>query len=473
MFILKKTFFIFFCSLFLTSPFFSDAQSIKKRKGKPDATISQEVRHQSAQFADGLRAFYSHNYSYAEEIFRNIVLNNPKSDPSYFFLSKIKLEQKEYHTAIDYIKKAIEIDPSNIWYNQFLATLYDQIEDYKNSVIIWEKVCKKVDNNEYYLYELANAYLKLERFTDVIKTYDKMEAIIGYNEDLTETKKNIWLYLNNIEKAVGEYEKLTTLYPYEIKNYITIGDIYFINEIPNKALIYYKKAELIDPDNFDVHISLYEYHSKFKNIEEKRVYFEKMVQHKESSEKFVSIIEKEIKEIKRSKDPNRLDQGIQYCELFVKTHPNNGKIWGELTQLYYLRENYSKALESADKAIQNNNISFETWNIYITLLSNNKNYQKIASLEPQITELFPTYPQLLFKVAQALHFNQEYEKAISICNNGLLYSFDDTLNSVYYELIGDSFLALNNKGEALKNWQLSIKKGNNSASIKEKINSIK
>lgn len=473
MFILKKTFFLIFYILFLSYPLITEAQNVKKRKGKPDESISQNVRNQSTQFADGLRAFYSHNYSSAEEIFRNIVIDDPKSDASYYFLSKIKFEQKEYYIAIDYIKKAIDIDPSNIWYNQFLATLYDKIEDYKNSVVIWEKVCKKVDNNEYYLYELANAYLKLERLTDVIKTYDKMEALIGFNEELTETKKNIWLYLNNIEKAVAEYEKLIAIYPYEIKNYLMVGNIYYINEIPDNAYIYYKKAELLSPDNFEVQLSLYEYHSKFKNIEEKRVYFEKMVQQKENNEKFVAIFEKEIKEIKKSKEVQRIDQGIIYCESFVAVQSNNGKIWGELTQLYYLRENYSKALESAVKAIENNDQTYETWNIYITLLYNDKNYHKIETLEPLISELFPTHPQLLYKVAQSLFINQKYEKAIAVCNNGLLFSFDDHLNSVFYEQIGDSYHALNNKAEALKNWQLSIKKGNNAASIKEKINSIK
>lgn len=469
----KNKYFLLFCILFLSIPFVTEAQSIKKRKGKPDASISQEVRHRSTLFADGLREFYSHNYTTAEEIFRNIVVNDPKSDASYYILSKIKMEQKEYYAAIDYITKALEIDPSNIWYNQFLATLYDQVEDYKNSVLIWEKVCKKVDNNEYYLYELANAYLKLERLTDVIKTYDKMEAIIGYNEELTETKKNIWLYLNDIDKAVGEYEKLIAIYPYEIKNYITIGNIYFINEIPEKAIKYYQKAELLSPDNFDVQLSLYEYHSKFKNKDEKSIYFKKMLQNNESNEKLVSIIEQEIKEIKKSKDPVKLDDGILYCELFVANQPSNGKIWGALAQLFFLKENNSKALETAEKAIENNDLTYETWNIYISLLYNNKNYQKIGSLEPLITELFPTYPQLLYKVAQALIENREYVKAIEVCNNGILYSYDDQLNSNFYELIGDSYLSLNNKMEALKNWQLSMKNGNKSPSIIEKINSNK
>lgn len=449
------------------------SQSKRKKKKEPQTTISHETRIQSEQFAEGLKEFYAHNYSVAEDIFRSITSKNPKNDPSFYMLSKIKYEQKDYYVAIEYIKKAVAIDPGNIWYDQFLATLYDQVDDYVNSVIVWERVCKKIDNNEYYLYELAHAYSKLNKLTDVIRIYDKMEEIIGINEELTETKKNIWLYLNNIEKAVGEYEKMIKLYPSEVKNYIAIGNIYFANNLLPKAFQYYKKAEKISPDNTELAFAFIEYYNAVKQPEEREKYILQVFRSSNNIDVLTSMIEKELKEIKRSRDLKKLEAGILYTETFANAQPELGIVWGYLAQLYLLNLDFPKALETSEKAILNQDISYETWDIYITLLNKNQNYSKIASHYEQITELFPTQTSLLHVLGVSLYKNKEYSKAISVMNSCLLYSFDESLNGSIYEQIGDSYKALNNPIEALKHWKLAQKSGNNSIELKEKINSNK
>ena len=171
-----------------------------------------KVRMTSIQFADGLREFYTLNYQEAERIFRDIINDDSKNDPAYFMLLNSK-RAKKYHEAIDYAKKAIQANPENIWYEQLLAELYGEIQDYKNSAVSWEKVCKKVDNNEYYLFELAHAYVRLNRMKDAIKTYDRMEAILGPNDELTRVKSELWLYLNQMDQAINEYEKMLEIFP--------------------------------------------------------------------------------------------------------------------------------------------------------------------------------------------------------------------------------------------------------------------
>lgn len=462
-----------FILIFVLNPMSGFSQFKRNKKNSDTNPITEQTRNTSTIFADGVREFYSHNYSKAEEIFRSIINSDSKSDPSYFMLSKIKFEQKEYLTAIEYIKKAIDINPKNIWYDQYLATLYDKVEDYSNSVVIWEKVCKKIDNNEYYLYELANAYLKLNKLTDVIRIYDKMEEIIGINEELIETKKNIWLYLNNIEKAVGEYEKLVKLFPFEIKNYIAIGNIYFANNLMSEALTYYKKGEKISPENPDLALAFIEYYTEIKNPEEREKYILQLFKSSNSTEIQLSLIEKEIKEIKKSKETQKIESGIKYCETFLSLNPTNGIVWGYLAQLYFKKEQFPDALIASEKAILYDDISYETWNILISLLHKNSNYSKIASYETQISELFPTQTSLLYVLGIALLNEKEYSRTISVLNSCLLYSFDDRMNSSIYEKIGDSYHALNNRVEAIKYWQLAEKKGNNSLELKEKINSNK
>ena len=179
------------CLIIFLIPVVLFAQDKKERKGTKNPQITQETRINSAKYADGIRAFYSKNFTEAEEVFRSIINEDSKNDAVYFMLSRIKEEQKDYSGAISYITQAINLNEENIWYQVALANLYDQIGDFKNSEKVWKKVCNSVTNNEYYLYSLANALLKNEKYEEVIKTFDKMEEIIGLNDSkqLSEKKR--------------------------------------------------------------------------------------------------------------------------------------------------------------------------------------------------------------------------------------------------------------------------------------------
>lgn len=449
------------------------AQDKRVRKGVKNSQITNETRVNSAQFADGIRAFYSNNYQSAEEYFRAILKSDPKNDAAIYMLSKINEQQKDYAGAIVYLTQAIEINPKNIWYSVTLATMYDQIGDSKNSEKVWKFVCKNITNNEYYLYSLANALLKNEKYEEVIKTFNKMEEIIGINEDLTETKKEIWLYINKVENAVAEYQKILDIYPYDVKNYVIIGDIYRSNGLLSNALTYYKKGESIDSTHLHLLLSLIEYYKETNNETEKENYLMRLFRVENQGTLIFSILKKEIQTLTKNREKEKMAKAILWGEAFVKTNPTMGEGFGILSHLYYFTMNFPKALEMSELAISLHDHSYETWSVNLTCLDQMEEYVRIQQKAEEVQVLFPTQTYLYYLIGNSYYKTKNYNQAIPFLITSLDNSFENPFSAEVSELVGDIYKIEGQNADALKYYKLSQRYGNKSEDLQDKMDQIK
>ena len=98
----------------------------KKSSAPKVPVVTSEERHFSVTFANGLKAFYSQNYTEAEKQFLSVISSRPTHAPSYFMMGKLKAEQRNYAEAEYYLNKAVSADKNNIWYLVELAKVLDE-----------------------------------------------------------------------------------------------------------------------------------------------------------------------------------------------------------------------------------------------------------------------------------------------------------------------------------------------------------
>jgi tetratricopeptide (TPR) repeat protein len=470
--ILLRKNFIILIILLVFNYFNLNAQTNTIRKNQTEQTISRETRIASAQFSDGIKEFYSNNFTAAETIFREVLNNNPKNDAAYYMLAKVRVSMNDFSGALPYLINAIKINNKNIWYELELANVYEKVGDLINAEKSWKKVCENVNNNEYYYYSLATVCLKNEKYEEAIDAFNKMEEIIGFNEDLTETKKNIWIYLNQVEKAANEYKKWIEMYPYEIDNYLTVANIYFINGMNEQAFTTLKQCESIDSTNIEVLSTYIDFYKTLKNNNEVEKYSTKLYSQKDQNNEIFKKLKEEIKPLFKKMNKEKIEKGIELVKKYCNINPENGEGFGLLSQLYFWNGDDQKSLEFSSIAIENKDFSFETWNINISLLYKNEKYNEIISKSGEIETLFSTQSFVLSLVGYSYYKTGDHKKAIEWFKNCLIYSYEDSLSAQISEVIGDIYSDDKNKSEALKYWKMSQKYGNNSEKLIEKIKQI-
>jgi tetratricopeptide (TPR) repeat protein len=433
------------------------------------AEISSEVRKQSYIFAEGLKDFYSGNFTNAEQLFREVIAQNPKNDAAYFMLSRVKSATGDYSGAAYYLDLARKIDKNNVWYVVESATIYDHSENFKQSAKLWEEVCKIIPDNEYYLVALSEAYLAQQQYVEVIKVYNRIEKSFGLNEELSNAKKSIYLEMNDVKGAVGEYDKLIKSYPYEIKYYVEAANIYLVNDMVDRAESYYRQAQLMDKNNPYLQFSLANYYQIIKKEDDA---YKSLLQAFKSPELPLDLLLPAfVPYYSQIKDDNDklLKKALHLADAISTSHPNADAVWVIYSILQNKNHDFNDARNSLEKALAINNADYRTWEYYINTLIQLKEYQIIVNNAEEMLELFPSNAVMNYYIGLSFLHLKEPSQALNYLNQASMYAYDPALLASVYDSMGDANLDLNNKQEAIKCWNTALKKGADRKYIKEKI----
>lgn len=448
-------------SLLMFFPSVSAQKKQKKSKEKNKTTvISDETRKQSALFADALREFYAGNYETAENTFRQVLAKNEKNDAVHYMLARIRKEGKNYSGAEYYLKEALKLDKTNVWYKVELAEIYDLMEDYKSSTKLWEEICRLKPENEYYLFTLSEDYINLEEYSKVIEVYNKLEILEGYNDEITSAKVAIWLYLNDIKNAVGEYDKLIKEFPSEPRYYVLAGNIYQSNNMPDKALNYYKEALKIDPDNTMANMAMADYY--MGQGDEKAAYNALL---KSFADQHIPIdnkmpfLKKYFTKAAKNPTAESVNQAMQLSQNISKAHPERVEGWATMASLCLIEKKYGQARDFFEQALAIDQSSYSLWEDYFYCMSKQEDYKSMIDKGEKVLELFPTNAAMLYNIAHAYYAEKKYAKAIELLQQAAVYSYDNNLLANIYNSLGDCHKELGHNEEAVKNWKLAQQKG--------------
>lgn len=434
--------------------------------------VSEEERRLSSLYAEGLKDFYSSNYTSAEKTFHTVLSMNPKHDASYFMLGKLKLEQKNYSDAASYFEQAVKLDKNNEWYQVELAQVYDLSGNYAESVKLWAALADAKPNIETYLIEEAEALVHLQRYTEVVKVYDKLEVLIGYNDELTETKKNIWLYLNNVKNAVGEYDKLIAEFPTATRYYVRAGDIWLTNNQPEKAYDYYSKAFAIDSNDVDLRFALAEYYDIKNNSNESWRHLLYVLKSPGCD------VDKKLPTVQSIVTQYVLygaNSGFTKSEMYdmmnglAKAHPSSAEVWAHLGTLKIMDQDYDEAQKYLKKSIDIDDSRYTVWGDYFFALSHQHMDEEIISEADRVMELFPGNAILLYGIGTAYLNVHNQKKAIEMLKLANSYSYEASLSAKIYEMMGNAYFELDQKSEAVNYWKMAKRKGSTSEDLDKKI----
>ena len=90
------------------------------------------------------------------------------------------------------LEAAVENAPDNYWYNQALASLYQQQDEKEKAIDILEAMAVRFPATKDALFALIDLYNHKQDYGKVIETLDRLEEKLGKNEQLTMEKFRIY-----------------------------------------------------------------------------------------------------------------------------------------------------------------------------------------------------------------------------------------------------------------------------------------
>lgn len=429
-------------------------------------SVAASAQDMTATFVDAVSLFNSSQYGRSKELLEKIVKKEPGNDAAYYYLALCEANLRDVDASVAHLKKAIEIDPSNYWYRERLARVYEIKGEFDLVIEMYESILKDNPKKTDIQFELLNLYIQQKQFDKALTSLDAIEMETGMNEQITRTRYELLRDMNRNEEALKALEDYNAKYssPAVLS---MMGDYYLSEYDDSLALASYSEALSIQSDYIPAVLGESEVYRITRQYSK---YFD-------SLGKFVAdpgtpAVSKSmyISNVTRSLDPKFImghlsdyDTLVNEC---VNVHPSDSSVLSTAAMYYLSTQRKDQAKEYLKKNYDLYPGSIGVSATYVDALSYLEDWETLGKVSKECYSRFPGEGAFLEYNSMAAYNLKDYGSVIANAEEILKRFPADTSKTLRaYSTIGDMYHSLGNDKAAYKAYDKALKINKNYAPV--------
>ena len=197
-----------FLLLLCTTQLFAD----KKKVVEPTLEGEAKVQFDYA-FMEGVRCKVLGDLKSAIAYFDQCMKIYNKSAAVRYELSSILVLGEDYTLPLQLMREAVELEPTNIWYNLLLANILQRKSMIEEACKVYDKlILLHPEREDFYIVE-TDLYSSVEKWDKAINVLDRYEKQFGISEPAIIEKAKLYSKMNDVKNASVEIMKLVKKYP--------------------------------------------------------------------------------------------------------------------------------------------------------------------------------------------------------------------------------------------------------------------
>lgn len=405
----------------------------------PDDDLGNIEDKYQEYFFEALKQKGIENYDRSIKAFLKCVELDDSQSVVYFELGKNYIQLKNFGAAEDVLKKAISKDPDNEWYLNELYGVYEQTNDFDNTL---KTIKLLVRFHPDYQENLANLYSKNNKFRQALKVLDDMDKEYGYAKSRDYLRNQIYDANGDDKDRIENLEERITNNPKDEQNYLKL--IYRYSEQNDRKNAFNTAQKLLEnlPSSHLVHLALYKFYLEDNETERAinsmGIVLKSDTVNPEAKAKVLNDFVKFIQD------------NPQYEERLLEitadvTDDETGKSSAEMAQYYLQKGDKQKALSHFKIALQRDADDFDTIKKVLLLQIDLDMFSDAVVLSNQALEMFPSQPILYLANGVANNNLQQYKEAIESLEIGIDYVIDNVIMEIdFYKQLSTAYKYLNN-----------------------------
>lgn len=199
------------------------------------------------------------------ELLQAALAIDPYAAEALYEMAVLKLSFTTYSDTLSrtegdsLLMRATELEPSNLYYKETLATYLANSARYREAIRLDEEIADAHTTYEtlatlIWLYKVSGDY------AGAIRTIERLEQFDGRSEQLSMEKFQTYLAMKDDEHAYQAIEDLCAEYPLDLRYRVLLGDLYDEHGHHEQALDIYRDVLSAEPDNSYAQMSLLAYY---------------------------------------------------------------------------------------------------------------------------------------------------------------------------------------------------------------------
>jgi len=416
-------------------------------------------------YVDAVRMKLLGNMGEALKYFEQCLILNPQSDATYYQMAQIVLGSGDLANGKNYIKKACDLQPGNLWYNMMLAGIYHQENNLDSAIICYERTVKAYPEKENLQVSLAKLYSQNRNYDKARNLLSRLDEKHGVNESTTLSLVDNLMAEGNFNEAGDKIRQLLSRDPDNIVFNGYLAAIYRHEGNPEKAREVYNQLIERNPDIPAIQLSLCEFLLSEKNYNE---LFDLLnivlINNKITKEEKVSLIAELIgnKDILRDHG-DKIQMAVMVLEADYKNDDILALLRPELLQNMGKREEAALRLE---EIINLNPESYYAWEKLLLVYYELKDYKKLQMKGGECSTKFNRSIIAKMLYATGAMENEDFTIALEELRKADILAGDNKkLKLQVLTMKADIHYRMKNYTEAFKSYDEALKMDNNDLTV--------
>ncbi|CAM4125801.1 lipopolysaccharide assembly protein LapB [Flavobacterium antarcticum] len=361
----------------------------------------------------------------------------PNNAAVYNELGRNYLKLKKYKEAYDSFEKAFQIDPKNRWYLHGMYDVAYQTQDFNQAIIL---VTKLVAFEPNYKEDLTSLYMYTQQYDKALVLINEMNDDLGKSEKRDNYKKQIMQDARFQGSEKDDLLKLIAKNPKDESNYIALIYLYSNSNQEEKALEVAKKLEIAIPNSDWAQVSLFKFHLNNNDGP------------------------KAVKSMHQILDSDKIDNKIKHRVLnefliFAKNNPgydadlmkavsyfNSDKevaVAKEVGKFFQSKSEWNQAKSYYEMDLKNNPNDLESALLLFEMYVKLEQFEALAKKSEEMTELFPSQPDLYYYAGLANNQLKKFAKAKDYLESGMDYVIENKALEINFNIqLGEAYNGL-------------------------------
>lgn len=357
----------------------------------------------------------------AETIFKSILADDPQNSTAFYELSRTCAATDRNSEALDYIRKAIRIEPDNEWFLLMEADIHEKNNDVFSAMDVYDRLITLRPSRSHYYEMLISFCRRTGEKERLLVTLDKYEKLIGINEAITRHRFETLDGMGRTEEALACIHRLTEIFPNNIEYKYLAASYCKTKGMDDRALTYYRQIIAIDPGDSRARLALAGTEKKEGNT---TGYLQSITPIISNPALSIDVKLQElipyVLEFTEKKDPGLGDALTDVAQKLVKAHPTEAKAYAIQGDIYAFREKKEAAVAAYLRAIQLNDGVYTVWEQLITLLNETYQFEEVVSQANRAIDIFPNQAYLYYASGYASYKLRQFADAIDMLSQALV-----------------------------------------------------
>jgi len=210
--------------------------------------------------AEAAKSRMSGQWSKAMELYTHCLHIDSCSAEALYQLGRISFYLRQDSVGLEYLHKAVDLDPDNTYYIEPLAAILLRQGCEEDALPLLERISELQSRRSDVLSHLAGIYSKTGRLEDAIATLDRLEMLEGKMSQLSNEKFSLYMEMGDSVRAFAELQSLCDEYPADLSYKIDMAYCYQQLGDYEKALQMYDEVKAVDPTNVSLQMAMLDYY---------------------------------------------------------------------------------------------------------------------------------------------------------------------------------------------------------------------